>query len=87
MPALYDQVLDVAKSYMGIAAKDYIDRRCRIVLGGKDPHTLQPAQLRRLAAGIDMTARLYMSLEKAEQFRLRILELAPPDDDAQPNSD
>jgi hypothetical protein len=72
---LYDDILAVARNYMGIAAEDYIRRRIRIVQRGEDPETITLDRLDRLAAGIDMTAKLYMSDVKVRQFREDILAL------------
>ena len=72
---LYDDILAIAQEYMGIAAEDYIRRRIRIVQRGQDPETIEPERLERLAAGIDMTAKGYMSAAKAAAFRDRILAL------------
>ncbi|HEY8428863.1 MAG TPA: hypothetical protein VIL20_10830 [Sandaracinaceae bacterium] len=75
MPRLYDEILAIARNYMGVAAEDYVRRRIRIVQGGGDPEDVQPDRLERLAAGIDMTAKVYMSEEKARRFRDEILAL------------
>jgi hypothetical protein len=72
---LYDEILAVARNYMGIAAEDYIRRRIRIVQRGEDPETITPDRLDRLAAGIDMTAKVYMSEAKVRQFREDLLAL------------
>lgn len=72
---LYDEILRIARDYMGVAAEDYVRRRIRIVQGGQDPETVQADRLERLAAGIDMTARVYMSDEKAQRFRDEVLAL------------
>jgi hypothetical protein len=72
---LYDDILAVARNYMGIAAEDYIRRRIRIVQRGEDPETITADRLDRLAAGIDMTAKLYMSDAKVRQFREDLLGL------------
>jgi len=72
---LYDDILAVARNYMGIAAEDYIRRRIRIVQRGEDPETIALDRLDRLAAGIDMTAKVYMSEAKVGQFRDDILAL------------
>lgn len=72
---LYDEILRIARDYMGVAAEDYVRRRIRIVQGGQDPETVQVDRLERLAAGIDMTARVYMSDEKARRFRDEVLAL------------
>ncbi len=75
MATLYEQILAIARDYMGPAAEDYIRRRIRIVQQGDDPSTIQADKLDRLAAGIDMTAKVYMSKAKAEAFRREILAL------------
>ena len=75
MARLYDDILAVARNYMGIAAEDYIRRRIRIVQRGENPETISPDRLDRLAAGIDMTAKVYMSELKVRQFREDILAL------------
>ena len=79
MASLYDNILEVARSYMGIAAKEYIDRRCRIVARDSSPADIGPEKLDRLVAGIDMTARVYMSEDKAREFSRRIRELKSRD--------
>lgn len=75
MSRLYEDILAIAREYMGIAAEDYIRRRIRIVQHGDEPETLQPDRLDRLAAGIDMTAKGYMSEQKAQAFRRAIEDL------------
>jgi hypothetical protein len=75
LASLYEQILAVAKDYMGPAAEDYIRRRIRIVQHGRDPETITVDRLDRLAAGIDMTAKGYMSAAKAQAFRDEILRL------------
>ena len=37
MASLYEEILEIARDYMGIAAEEYIERRCRIVLQGLGP--------------------------------------------------
>ncbi len=72
---LYEQILSVARNYMGPAAEDYISRRIRIVLRGARPEMIDVDKLDRLAAGIDMTAKVYMGEVRAARFRDEILEL------------
>jgi hypothetical protein len=76
---LYDQILAIAREYMGIAAEDYIRRRIRIVQHGQPPETITEDRLDRLAAGIDMTAKGYMTAAKAQAFRNEILALKKTD--------
>jgi hypothetical protein len=72
---LYDDILEIARNYMGAAADDYIQRRIRIVQRGEKPEAIEPDRLDRLAVGIDMTASGYMSQAKATAFREAILAL------------
>ena len=72
---LYQEILAIAREYMGIAAEDYIRRRIRIVQKGRPPETITEDRLERLAAGIEMTANGYMSQSKADAFRDQILAL------------
>ena len=73
--SLYDDILAIAREYMGAAAEDYIRRRIRIVQHGQEPEKITVDRLDRLAVGIDMTAKGYMSQRKAEAFRDEILGL------------
>lgn len=75
MPSLFDDILQIAQDYMGPAAEDYIRRRIRIVQRGEAEETIATDKLDRLAAGIDMTAKVYMSQTRASQFRDDILAL------------
>jgi hypothetical protein len=75
MRALYDEILRIARNYMGPAAEDYIRRRIRIVQGGRDPESIEPDKIARLAAGIEMTGAIYVTEPKARAFRDEILAL------------
>lgn len=75
MARLYDEILEISRNYMGLAAEDYIRRRIRIVLHGGQPESIEVDRLDRLAAGIDMTARGYMSENRARTFRDEVLAL------------
>ena len=75
MARLYDDILAIARNYMGPAAEEYIQRRIRIVQGGRDPESIASDKLDRLAAGIEMTAKMYMSEARAERFRDEVLSL------------
>ena len=70
---LYNRILEIARDYMGVAAEEYIRRRIRIVQRGLSPETIVIERLDRLAAGIEMTARGYLSPKKALAFRDAIL--------------
>lgn len=73
--ALYERILTIATNYMGVAAEDYIRRRIRIVQRGVEPELITAEKVPRLAAGIEMTAHVYMSARKAAAFRDEILAL------------
>ncbi len=75
MPSLFDEILGVARDYMGIAAEEYVRRRLRIVLKGNAPEMVARENLDRLAAGIGMTAKVYMSEQKAAAFKDAVLAL------------
>lgn len=75
MPTLFEDILAIAQDYMGPAADDYIRRRIRIVQRGEAEETIATDKLDRLAAGIDMTAKVYMSPGRAAQFRDDIVGL------------
>lgn len=73
--SLFDDILQIAQDYMGPAADDYIRRRIRIVQRGEAENTIAADKLDRLAAGIDMTAKVYMSPTRAAAFRDDVLAL------------
>ena len=75
MSEIYQDVLAIAKTYMGLAAKEYIGRRCRVSLEKNDPADLQFEDIDRLAAGIELTAGAYLTEEKARRFKEDVLEL------------
>lgn len=75
MATLYEAILEVSREYLGVAAKDYIDRRIRIVQRGEEPETVTVDRLERLAAGIGMTAKVYINADKVERFQAEILAL------------
>ncbi len=75
MKTLYEEILAIAKDYMGPAAEDYVRRRIRIVQHGRSPETIGVERLERLAAGIDMTAKVYMGEARARRFRDEVLAL------------
>jgi len=72
---LYQDIVAVAKTYMGIAAEDYIRRRCTVSFGLKDPTEIEKEHLGRLAEAISMTAEVYMSSEKVRAFKESVLKL------------
>lgn len=75
MSTLYEEILAIAQEYMGPAAEEYIRRRIRIVSQGQPPEKIVAARIPRLAAGIEMTAKVYMGEARAARFRADILKL------------
>jgi hypothetical protein len=75
MKTLYEDILEIARTYMGIAAQDYIDRRCRIVARDTKPEDVTVERLDRLLVGIDMTAKVYMSEARVAAFKQEIADL------------
>jgi ubiquinone biosynthesis protein UbiJ len=72
--ALHDDVMNIAKNYMGLAAEEYISRRCRISFK-IEVQDLEKEHLDRLAEAIATTAEVYVGKEKVKQFRQEILDL------------
>lgn len=72
---VYEEVLKIAQSYMGLAAKEYLERRCRVSLGISEPGELKKEHLDKLAAAIEMTVTVYISEEKAKKFKNEVLAL------------
>lgn len=72
--AIYNDVLKIAKNYLGLAAEEYIDRRCRISLSMK-AEDLGIENLDRLAESIGLSATAYISEDKVKAFAKEILEL------------
>lgn len=75
MIELYQDIITIAKSYMGLAAEEYVERRCRVSLNLNKPADLKKEHLERFAAGIEMTAGTYMKEEKGKRFMEEILAL------------
>lgn len=75
MIELYQDILNIAKSYMGIAAEDYIKRRCAVSFNLSEPKEIKTEHLDRLAEAIGMTAEVYINSEKIKQFQKEILNL------------
>jgi len=75
MIEVYQDILAIAKSYMGLAAEEYIERRCRVSIEINNPADIKREDIDRLAAGIEMTAGAYISEEKVKKFKDEILQL------------
>lgn len=75
MIRLYEEILSITKSYMGIAAEHFVKRRCKLDLSIDDPAKIEPVHLDTLATGIGRTAEVYMEPSKGREFRREILDL------------
>lgn len=73
--SLYDDVIEVAKNYMGPAAEKFIAKRYKVIIGGDNVRDLKKEDIPRLAAAIGMTAAAYISDEKAKQFEQEVMKL------------
>jgi hypothetical protein len=76
MIELYQDILSIAKSYMGVVAEEYIERRCRVSIGKDNPANLEKEDIERLASGIEMTVGAYINEEKAKKFKDEVLRLS-----------
>jgi hypothetical protein len=72
---LYQKVIAAAAGYMGPVAEQYIKRRCSVSCRLTDPAQLKAEHLEKLVESIGLTAEVYMSKAKAEQFQKEILAL------------
>jgi hypothetical protein len=75
MIELYQDLIAIAKIYMGIAAEEYVKRRCVVSFGLNDPTAIKKEHLDRLAEAIGITAEVYIGLAKVKQFREEVLKL------------
>ena len=73
--SLYDDVFRIAKEYTGIAAEEYLRRRCRS-FDLLDPLQLQKEHIDRLIQGIDVTPGAYMNEARVQEFKKEILQLS-----------
>lgn len=73
--SLYDDVIKVAKEYMGPAAEGFIAKRYKVIIGGDDAQDMKKEDIPKLAAAIGIIAETYISEEKAKQFARDVLKL------------
>ena len=73
--SLYEDVLKIAETYMGVAAEEFIARRYKAVVGPGDPRNLKEEDIKLLAEATGITAAAYMSDSKAAAFKDEILGL------------
>ena len=72
---LYDEVLDVAKDYLGAAAQKFVNIQIRKRLK-MEPHQLTAQHLEELAKWCYASAKPVMRHERAEEFSRRVLALS-----------
>lgn len=73
--SLYDEVIKVAKDYMGLAAEEFIGRQYKVNIGGGDPKDIKNEDIRGIAEAIGITAGAYIVYEKVQLFKAEILNL------------
>jgi len=72
--ALYDDILNIAKEYMGPAAEKYMIRRCTSIRI-TNPDELKKEDIDMLASAIQATAKLYLNEAQVLKFKQDILAL------------
>ena len=74
--ALYDDVVDLAKTYMGPAAKKFVDRQISGHLDGvSDGSQLTPSHLDELAKWCYTSGKLLMDDAKAQEMSDKVKTL------------
>jgi hypothetical protein len=73
--ALYDEILQITREYMGIVAESYLKIRCRISLDIDEPKDISRKDLEKFVDGIGSTAEVYMKSEKCREFTKELLKL------------
>lgn len=74
MSAISDKVLGIAVTYLGPAAKQFIDRQCKAHLN-TDFDSIGPAHVPELAKWIKISAGLILDKTKSEEFANKVLAL------------
>jgi len=74
MSDLSNKVLDIAVTYLGPAAKQFLERQCSAHLSSSFD-ALAPDQLPDLAKWIGISAGLVIGKDKAEEFANKVLAL------------
>lgn len=73
--ALYDDVLNIAKSYLGPAAEKFIARQLSAHLMLNNPNEVAPSHLNELARWCHISAALVMDEAKAKEFSQKLKAL------------
>jgi len=72
--SLYDEVLNIAKEYMGPAAENFMSRRIRSIRVN-EPGDLKKEDLYNLATAVQATGKIYLSETQVIKFKQDILAL------------
>jgi hypothetical protein len=75
MSTLYDQVVSLAKPYLGLVTEQFVARQCTAHLK-TEPQALTAAQLPELAKWVEISGALVMDKAKAAELKEKILKLA-----------
>ncbi|HEY8490006.1 MAG TPA: hypothetical protein VIO14_03340 [Dehalococcoidia bacterium] len=75
MSSLYEQVIGVAKPYLGLVTEQFVARQCTAHLKVQ-PQALTPAQIPELAKWVEISGALVMDKAKAAELKEKILKLA-----------
>jgi hypothetical protein len=74
-PPLYQTILKITKTYMGMAAERFVKIRCKISLDLDNPEEIQDEHLIRFANGVAEVAEIYIGNEKGREFKAELLKL------------
>lgn len=71
---LYQQIVEIARPYLGIVTDKFIARQCNSHLK-IDPDSLTKSNLMDLARWVEVSGKLVMPAEKAAELKQKILAL------------
>ncbi|MBI2265721.1 MAG: hypothetical protein HYU64_11190 [Armatimonadetes bacterium] len=72
--ALYDEVMVVAKPYLGIATDQFLKRQLKHI--NVEPAALQKGQVGDLAKWIEVSSKMLMGEAKAKELKEKVLKLS-----------
>ncbi len=76
MSALAEQILQISISYLGPAARKFLERQTFAHMNGLEFADIKPAHLPQLAWWIHASSKLYIDYTKAKEFSEKIDALA-----------
>jgi hypothetical protein len=71
--ALYDDIVAIAKPYLGIATDAFLKRQLKHI--NKTPESLDRSSLPELAKWVEISAKMLMGEAKAKTLKEKILSL------------